>query len=355
MRRLPSMMVSNKIDPARSVPFAWTGGRVVLASLGAILLVTLSGSCRKKEATSEGASAPAATANTSGQTAAETITPKPGPPESAQITLKIGGSSGLREPHGIALDGRGNIYVADTGNSRIVKFDPSGRELIAFGKNGSGPGQFVKPLVAAVSPQGNLLVLDSETSWIQVFTPDGKFLKRFAGPDMNFYHPAGMAVSSDGTVAVAVTGGNRVVLLDSDGKLKGSPITGIEKQPFSQPSGVYFDPRGGIHIYQTASPKAPSTLFHLTSAGELAGRWIAADASSTVDTPRFALASDGRVYMTNPHQQQVRVYDANGAQYHVINMVGDQAAPLKLVAGIAIDGQGRIYILDAKAGVVYRT
>jgi DNA-binding beta-propeller fold protein YncE len=311
--------------------------------------------CGKKEATSAGVAAPAGAANTPGQAGTEAITPKPGPAQSVQITLKIGASSGLHDPHGVAVDGRGNIYVVDSGNDRIVKFDPSGRELVTFGKKGSGPGQFLKPLVVAISPQGNIVVLDSETSWIQVFAPDGKFLNRLAGPDMSLYHPAGLAVSSDGTVAIADTGGNRIVLIDSDGKLKGSPITGVEKQPFSQPTDTYFDARGGIHVYQTASPKAPSMLFHLTSTGQLASKWIAPDASSTVDTPRFALAPDGRVYMTDPHQQQVRVYDANGAQYHLINMVGNEAAPLKLVAGIAIDGQGRVYVLDARAGVVYRT
>lgn len=353
--RLPRMMIFNGIDPAkRSLRSIATGGRIVLGSLAAILLVTLSGSCRKKEAAPEGASGSTTSAKTSGQAAEEVIAPKPGPPQSAEITLKIGASSGLRDPHGVAIDARGNIFVVDTGNDRIVKFDPSGKELMAFGKKGSDSGQFLKPLIAAVSPQGKLLVLDSETSWIQVFTPDGKFVTRFAGPAMNLYHPAGLAVSSDGTVAVADTGGNRVVLLDSSGKMKGSPLTGFEKQPFSQPTEVYFDPKGGIHVYQTANPKAPSTLFHLTPTGELAGKWIAAEASSTVDTPRFAVASDGRVYMTDPHLRQVRVYDANGAQYHVVNIGGDQAVPLKLVAGIAIDPQSRVYVVDARAGFVYR-
>jgi tripartite motif-containing protein 71 len=349
------MMISNEVDPAkRSARVAGAGSRLVVGLLAALLLLSLSGSCRKKEATPEGTSASTTSAKTSGQSATEAIEPKPGPPQSVQVTLKIGGSSNLREPHGVAVDGRGNVYIVDTGNDRIVKFDPSGRELVAFGKKGSDPGQFSKPLVAAVSPQGNLLVLDSETSWIQVFTPDGKFVSRFAGPAMNFYHPAGLAVSSDGTVAVADTGGNRIVLLDSGGQLKGSPVVGVEKQPFSQPTDVYFDPRGGIHVYQTANPKAPSTLFHLTPTGELTGKWIAAEASSTVDTPRFALASDGRVFMTDPHQQQVRVYDAGGAQYHIVNMGGDLAAPLKLVAGIAIDPQSRVYVVDARSGLAYR-
>ncbi len=347
-------MFSNELDPARRSARCAGAGRVVLGSLAAILLLSLSVSCRKKEATPEGASAPGTSAKTSGQAAAEVIEPKPGPPQSVQVTLKIGASSGLREPHGVAVDGRGNVYIVDTGNDRIVKFDPSGRELVAFGKKGSDPGQFSKPLVAAFSPQGNLLVLDSDTSWIQVFTPDGKFVSRFAGPAMNFYHPAGLAVSSDGTIAVADTGGNRVVLLDSGGQLKGSPIAGVEKQPFSQPTDVYFDPRGGIHVYQTANAKAPSTLFHLTPTGELTGKWMAAEASSTVDTPRFALASDGRLFMTDPHHQQVRVYEAGGAQYHIVNMGGDLAAPLKLVAGIAIDSQSRVYVVDPRSGLAYR-
>jgi DNA-binding beta-propeller fold protein YncE len=348
------MMISSEVDPAkRSARHVGAGGRLLLGSFAALLLLSLSGSCRKKEAAPEGTSASTTSAKTSGQSAIQAIEPKPGPPQSVQVTLKIGASSGLREPHGVAVDGRGNVYIVDTGNSRIVKFDPSGRELIAFGKKGSDPGQLMKPLVAAVSPQGNLLVLDSETSWIQVFTLDGKPLSRFAGPAMNFYHPAGLAVSSDGTIAVADTGGNRVVLLDSGGQLKG-PIAGVDKQPFSQPTEVYFDPRGGIHVYQTLNPKAPSTLFHLTPTGELTGKWIAAEASSTVDTPRFALASDGRVYMSDPHHQQVRVYDPDGAQYHILNLGGDLAAPLKLAAGIAIDPQSRVYVVDVRSGLAYR-
>ena len=347
------MMISSEVDPAkRSARHAGAGGRLVLSALAALLLLSLSGSCRKKEATPEGTSASTTSAKTPGQSPTEAIEPKPGPPQSVQCTLKIGASSGLREPHGVAVDGRRNLYIVDTGNDRIVKFDPSGRELVAFGKKGSDPGQFSKPLVATFSPKGNLLVLDSETSWIQVFTPDGKFVNRFAGPTMNFYHPAGMAVSSDGTIAVADTGGNRVVLLDSGGQLKG-PIAGVDKQPFSQPTEVYFDPREN-DVYQTANPKAPSTLFHLTPTGELTGKWIAAEASSTVDTPRFALASDGRLYMSDPHHQQVRVYDADGAQYHILNLGGDLAAPLKLVAGIAIDPQSRVYVVDARSGLAYR-
>src|SRR5262249_26475387 len=50
---------------------------------------------------------------------------------------------------GVATDGNGNVYVADTGNARIQKFDASGTFLTAWGGPGSGNGQFLFPVGVA--------------------------------------------------------------------------------------------------------------------------------------------------------------------------------------------------------------
>jgi tripartite motif-containing protein 71 len=326
-------------------------GLRVAASLAALFLMSFLAACKKKEVASEGL--PAAAPETSAETSRGAAQPKPGPELSAQVTLKMGAASGLRNPRGIAVDGAGNVYVVDVGNDRIVKFDASGKELLTFGKKGSGPEQFLQAWVAAISPQGNLLVLDSETSWIQVFAPSGKFLNRVGG-DIGFYHPKGMAILPNGTVAVADTGGNRIVLIGPDGKLQGSPWKSAGNQPFVQPTDVYADSRGGLHVYQGASAKTPSLIFHLGPTGELASKWIAPEAPSTSDTPRAALAPDGRVYVTVPQNQQVRLYEADGASYHVIRMEGSEAAPLRVVSGIAVDAQGHAFVTDSGANVIYR-
>ena len=89
------------------------------------------------------------------------------------------GGSGSRDgefnnPVGVAVDSQGFVYVADMGNSRIQKFQPStGSFVTKWGSPGSGPGQFRKPRAIAVDAQGNVSVLDSQTGRIQKFSPDG--------------------------------------------------------------------------------------------------------------------------------------------------------------------------------------
>ncbi len=324
---------------------AWTGGLRIAASLAALSLMTVF-ACKKTEAPSGAVSAPAPAPVNGAKISA-------GPPVSAQVTLKIGASSGLHNPRGVAVDGSGNIYVVDTGDNRVLKFDPSGKELLSLGAKGSAPGQFLQALVAAISPQGDLVVLDSATGWIQVFSPAGKLLNRVGGPDVAFYHPAGLAVAPDGTIMVADTGGNRIVLIGPDGKPRPS-LSAAGKEPFSQPTDIYVDPRGGLHVYQTARAKTPSVFYHLTPTGELKGSWIAPDAPSTLDTPRAALAADGRLYVTDPANQQIRVYDASGASYHLLLLEGSDLPRFKNLAGIAVDAQGLVYVADAGANLVYR-
>lgn len=86
------------------------------------------------------------------------------------------GSSGSGEgqfdsPFGVAVDGSGNVYVVDTYNHRIQKFDTYGAFLAKWGSQGSGDGQFDGPVGVAVDSSGNVYVTDTGNSRIQKFSP----------------------------------------------------------------------------------------------------------------------------------------------------------------------------------------
>ncbi len=73
-----------------------------------------------------------------------------------------GGNPGqLDKPTGIAIDIKDNIYIADTGNSRISKFSPDGKFLKSFGKKGYGNGEFFDGLYIQTTLDGMILVADS--------------------------------------------------------------------------------------------------------------------------------------------------------------------------------------------------
>ncbi|MYK17149.1 hypothetical protein F4055_03135 [Candidatus Poribacteria bacterium] len=61
----------------------------------------------------------------------------------------------------IAIDARGNVLIADTGNHRIVKFDAAGKFVGSFGRKGRGNGEFTKPMALVTLPTGEILVKDA--------------------------------------------------------------------------------------------------------------------------------------------------------------------------------------------------
>jgi serine/threonine-protein kinase len=99
-----------------------------------------------------------------------TISPYPIKPVATFGTLGSGRDQ-FRFPNGIALDEQGDIYVADTGNNRIVVLSPSGEWLFAVGTRGSHPGQFNAPTGIAVDGHGNVYVADTNNNWVQKFAP----------------------------------------------------------------------------------------------------------------------------------------------------------------------------------------
>jgi len=281
------------------------------------------------------------------------IVPQFGAPLSADVR-RVGSASALKGPRGIAVDKSGNIYVADTGNFRVVKLDSSGRELLSFGKQGAGPGEFSEPWKVAISSDGNILVLDREPAWIQVYTTDGQFRTRLAGPKMQLYSPGGFAVAPDGTIVIANTGVSNLLMLTPDGQRKGELITTIAGERLDQPADASFDSKGGLHVYQTAQQRNPSLLLHRAAGGGPESKWIAVDSPSTPDSARLDVEPHGRIYMTDPAMKRILVYSSDGRTCNPIKIEGPDSAQFVRLTGITLDSQGQIYAVDGGANAIYR-
>ena len=98
----------------------------------------------------------------------------------------IGGAPGgdfgqFSYPTYVTVDPEGNVYVADTLNSRVQKFDHEGKFVTSIGKPGSNWGEFDKPKGVALDTFGNVYVVDTSWSNVQIFNPKGQILLFFGG------------------------------------------------------------------------------------------------------------------------------------------------------------------------------
>ena len=78
----------------------------------------------------------------------------------------------------IATDVYGDVYVADSGNNRIQKFDGAGKFITKWGSTGSGDSQFSGTLDIATDPNANVYIFDGDNQSIQKFDREGTFLGR---------------------------------------------------------------------------------------------------------------------------------------------------------------------------------
>src|SRR6266516_921005 len=100
-------------------------------------------------------------------------------PESVSSMFEGGKGTGKGEfdlPTGIAVDGNGNVLVADTNNGRIEKFSPTGSFLSIMGNKGIGQGQLAGPNGIAVDRTGNIYVADASNHRVEKLAPDGTFI-----------------------------------------------------------------------------------------------------------------------------------------------------------------------------------
>lgn len=107
------------------------------------------------------------------------------------------------QPTDVLVTPSGDIFVTDSHrgglNNRVVHFSPDGRFVGEWGMKGSGPGQISEPHTIAMDSRGRLFVGDRENNRIQIFDQQGRFLDEWR----QFGRPSGIAITKDDTIYVA--------------------------------------------------------------------------------------------------------------------------------------------------------
>ena len=120
------------------------------------------------------------------------------------MTIGTAGVAGAGEntfdgPADVVVAANGDVFVADGhGNNRVVKFSKDGTFLKAWGRSGTGPGEFNEPHCLAFDSQGRLFVGDRVNERIQIFDQDGRYLDEWRG-----IMASGIYITDDDTVYVA--------------------------------------------------------------------------------------------------------------------------------------------------------
>ena len=167
------------------------------------------------------------------------------------------------QPNDVVVDPvDGDIFVAESHrnglNNRIVHLAPDGRFIKAWGSKGSAPGQLSEPHTIAMDSRGRLFVGDRENNRIQIFSQDGEFLDEWR----QFGRPSGIFITADDTIYVADsesgpdTGANELMGIMKGIRI-GSAVDGsvhgfIEdmeplRDDHSGAEGVGVDARGNVY------------------------------------------------------------------------------------------------------------
>ncbi|MFQ5514589.1 MAG: FG-GAP-like repeat-containing protein [Myxococcota bacterium] len=243
----------------------------------------------------------------------------------------------LRYPSDVALGPSGDLYVADSGNHRVLRVDAAGT-LHAFagrpepGFSGDGgpalDAQLNRPLALAVDPAGAVFIADAGNLRIRRVDPSGVIqsvagngrvgASGDGGPARNatLGPVSGLALAPDGALLMADPVNGRVRRLDPDGRIR-SLASAADGGALRGPIAVASDASGTLYVLDGSA-----SLILSGRAGErltvLAGpprerKASARAAGGLLEGPYdLALASDGTLYFTEPRAGRVRLRTPSG-------------------------------------------
>lgn len=275
-----------------------------------------------------------------------------------ESTWEISGDSkAFNVPVGVAADAEGNIYVMDTNNSRVQKFDSEGNFLLTWGSEGSGEGQFgdiLNPREGrlAVDTQGNVYVIDLKNSRVQKFDSNGNYLTQWGTKGYSegqFTEPFDIAADQHNNIYVSDAGNNTIQKFDETGRfLLRWGGYGHEHGEFSDVYSVAIAPDGSVLVTDSTGriQKFDSN-----------GRYLSTMIPEPVDNQSVFLRSiavdnQGDIYVADWYGQRIVKFDPEGkalAAWTGSNVSVDWSFNMQ---DIAVDQQGNIYLTDGTKDLV---
>ena len=284
----------------------------------------------------------------------------PNPPCFIAFGSPGSGAAQLLNPRAVAVDQKGFVYVADSGNSRIQKFTNLGAHVGSLGPSIPGGTNLSTPTGVAVddppSPADdpNIYVADAN-GHVQKLSPTGAFLKDFG----TFGQPVGVDVDDVGHVLVTDIGTGKHILatFTPDGTLLnvfGVPGGGPGSGPgqFNTPRDVATDPTGDLYVADAGNNRmqrlAPTGAFLSQTTG-LTG---AAGLDHAIELVTGNLVD--RLWVTAPGLNQFFKLDSTGTIIQTEGGAGAAVGQFSGPYGLSVDCDGNVFVSDPGNGRVQR-
>ncbi|NWJ47171.1 MAG: TIGR03663 family protein [Chloroflexi bacterium] len=287
--------------------------------------------------------------------------------EATQAGLKNGQ---FKVPRALAIAPNGDLLVLDSANGRVQRFDSAGNFLSKFGKIGNGDGLF--GIIQndggaggiAIDEQGNIYVSDSWNYRIEKFDSSGKFLMKWGeGYDnkgdleqaktqpKGFYGPRGIFYDTTRKeLYVADTGNRRVAVFDANGNfLRQFGGRGSGPGQFDEPVSVAVSPSGKVYVTDMRNKRLQILDRDGNYISEIKfPNWR----DQYLNEPYVTLDSVGNLFISDPTNARVYKYSPDGSLLQTIE--SNASLVLENPVGVAVGADGSLYIADAKRNNVYK-
>ena len=285
-----------------------------------------------------------ATAYLQGNGQAPRVTFSPG-----KQTVAVGG---LGRPTGLALDGGGNLYIADSGTGKVYKEAPSGATYFQ-----STVASGIDPNEIAVDGVGTLYVSDSSDGVVWLEAPSGNRYTQTTQQrglyQLDLSNPEGVAVDGSGNVYIANTDDNRVLKealwedMYSESTVR-SGLTGTGGTGLASPRNVAVDGSGNVYTADARNNRILKQT--LSQSGYIPG-YIQSTLAGGLSSPTgVAVDGIGNVYIADTGNDRVLMETRWEGGYIRTTLASGLNGP----EAVAVDASGDVFIADTGNGRVLK-
>lgn len=322
-----------------------------------------------------------------------------------EIPCKVNGRDYARNATGLAVDFRGDVYIAEEREHSVKKFDPSGALLVSFGSEGEGRGQMKVPAGIVSDPSGRVFVADTKNGRVQIFDISGsgkgamkpelhspptigidsmlpaetsiadlsfvdevglyalsdeknhlllkgattKLFGKKGRRSGEFREPVALAAGGSGSIFIADTGNDRVQVLKPDGSFDFAfGTSGSRTGQFSNPEGIAVSGKGNIYVADTGN--------HRIQIFNSQGIFLNAfGAESKKDQPEagtfrkpksLAFDSHDRFFVLDSGNHRIQVFSEEGSFLQSIGGKGSAPGRFEQPVDVAKDESDFLYVAD---------